>query len=156
MNVEPALGRCPDCGGGIVPDGKWGRCVKCRQRLGDCYGVALRYVFRHDGWTLVHGTLLNAKGERIYHAWAEKNDTVWSGQLGRAKAMPRAKWHRFVESVEAWYDRPLAVALYQVTQKWGPWRDEDVKRARALLDELKAKGLGFTVMVGSKEYRVEP
>lgn len=158
MNVDPALGKCPDCGSGVAPasDGKWGVCIKCGQRLGDCYGVAAVFVFRHDGWTLVHGTLLKPSGERIYHAWAEKGDTVWQGQLGRAKAIRRSKWYRSVDSVQGWYARPLAVVLYQLTERWGPWHDDEVERARASLADLKANGLALIANINGKDYRVEP
>lgn len=93
------------------------------KRLGRCYELSGRYVIRHHGWTLVHGTLINPfimGHPKLPHAWCEKGNEILDPVMNKIwpkdvyEGLFKAKIHKKFTQKE----------VLQLTDKhgnWGPW-----------------------------------
>lgn len=112
---------------------------------GDCYRAAYKWASasKGQGWTVVHGTVLNAQTGRLKHAWCELGEAVidLAMPVGMRK-FKTAEYYRILEpDVTKRYSAEHAVLLFVRNRHYGPW-DESEQLPESLLSELEMDRFG--------------
>lgn len=102
-----------------------------KQKLGDCFVAAGRYIMEHlseEGLVLVHGIATGRgpiAGIQFAHAWLEKGETVIDVSNNRHIEMPKAVYYALGNiSTTFKYTWEEANKKMLETKKWGPWEFE--------------------------------
>ena len=109
---------------------------------GDCYRAAVRWASasKEQGWTVVHGTVLNAQAGTLKHAWCERDEEVidLAMPVGMRK-FTREEYYRVLEPDAAKrYPAEHALLLFIRNGHYGPW-EESEQLPEWLLTELEQK-----------------
>ena len=106
---------------------------------GDCYRAAYSWAstLKRQGWTLVHGIVLNAQVGQLKHAWCERGEAVVDLAMPVGmREFTREEYYRVLEpEITKRYPAELAVFLFLRNRHYGPW-EESEQLPVSLLAEL--------------------
>ena len=92
------------------------------KRQGRCYELAGKAMLKREGWKLAHGTVRGREGERIGHAWLERDDMVYDAVLDR-EIDELSYLARFHAERQAIYSQEEAAVTMLQHKHWGPWHE---------------------------------
>lgn len=97
---------------------------RLRVRTGRCYELSGNAALAHPEWSLVHGEVDTITGDRIGHAWVERDGWVYDSVLDRA--MPSRQFAAQFNAVEhdRWPGGPGVAGPMLKHRHWGPWRTQ--------------------------------
>ena len=92
-----------------------------KARLGLCYELAYKFVFKHPEAKLIHGSIRGSGEEkRIKHAWCEVGDKVFDAVLG--KMVPKWLYQEMfnAETTKTFTHEQALINLVK-NKNYGPW-----------------------------------
>ena len=112
---------------------------------GDCYRAAYSWAsaLKGQGWTVVHGIVLNAQVGQLKHAWCERGEAVVDLAMPVGmREFTREEYYRVLEpEITKRYPANLAVMLFLRNRHYGPWEEYE-QLPESLLAELGMEHLG--------------
>ncbi len=106
---------------------------------GDCYRAAYSWASasKGQGWSVVHGTVLNAQVGQLKHAWCERGEAVVDLAMPVGmREFTRDEYYRVLEpEITKRYPAELAVFLFLRNRHYGPW-EESEQLPESLLAEI--------------------
>ena len=105
-----------------------------RDWAGDCYRAAYSWAsaLKEQGWTVVHGIVLNAQVGQLKHAWCERGEAVIDLAMPVGmREFTREEYYRVLEpKVTKRYSAQHAVLLFLRNRHYGPWeRSEQLPKS---------------------------
>ena len=114
---------------------------------GDCYRAAYSWASasKGQGWSVVHGSVLNAQAGRLNHAWCERGEDVIDLAMPVGmRDFTREEYYRVLEpEVSKRYSAEHARLLFLRNRHYGPW-EESEQLPESLLAEIGMDRCGST------------